>query len=89
VTDTFPSRNTHPSNSAGVPGISLPIAVNAEGLPLGLEIDAAVGCDRDVLVLARRVEGIIGRVPGSDTYGSYCDAVVSCPTRSRSCEGQC
>jgi mandelamide amidase len=64
VTDTFLSRNTHPSNAAGVPGISLPMAVNAEGLPLGLEIDAAVGCDRELLALARRVERIIGCVPG-------------------------
>ena len=35
------SRNTHPSSSAGVPGISLPMALNSEGLPLGLELDAA------------------------------------------------
>ena len=64
MTDTFLSRNTHPSNAAGVPGISLPMAVHAEGLPLGLEIDAAVGCDRDLLALARRVERIIGGAPG-------------------------
>ena len=34
------------------------------GLPLGLELDAAVGRDRDLLALARRVEQVIGRVPG-------------------------
>jgi mandelamide amidase len=64
VTGVFLPRNTHPSNSAGVPGISLPMAVNAEGLPLGLELDAAAGHDRDLLELARRVERIIGHVPG-------------------------
>jgi mandelamide amidase len=69
VTDTFLSRNTHPSNAAGVPGISLPMTLNAEGLPLGLEIDAAPGCDRDLLALARLVERIIGPVPGPD--GGY------------------
>jgi hypothetical protein len=63
VTDVFLSRNTHPSNSAGVPGISLPMAVNAEGLPLGLELDAAAGHDRDLLALARRVECVLGHVP--------------------------
>ncbi len=63
VTDVFLSRNTHPSNAAGVPGISLPMAVNAEGLPLGLELDAAAGRDRDLLALARRVERVLGRVP--------------------------
>ena len=64
VTDLFLSRNTHPSSSAGVPGISLPMALNSEGLPLGIELDAPVGRDRDLLALARRVEEVIGRVPG-------------------------
>ena len=63
VTDVFLSRKTHPSNSAGVPGISLPMAVNAGGLPLGLELDAAAGHDLDLLALARRVECVLGHVP--------------------------
>lgn len=63
VTDIFLSRNTHPSSSAGVPGISLPMALNSEGLPLGIELDAAAGRDRDLLALARRVEQVIGPVP--------------------------
>lgn len=64
VTDVFLSRNTHPSSAAGVPGISLPMALTSGGLPLGLELDAATGRDRDLLALARRVERVIGRVPG-------------------------
>lgn len=64
VTDIFLSRNTHPSSSAGVPGISLPMGLNSDGLPLGLELDAAAGRDRDLLVLARAVEQVIGQVPG-------------------------
>ena len=68
VTDIFLSRNTHPSSSAGVPGISLPMALNSEGLPLGLELDAAAGRDRDLLALARRVEEVIGRVPGPNGF---------------------
>jgi indoleacetamide hydrolase len=66
VTDVFLARNTHPTNCAGLPGISLPMALDSEGLPLGVEIDAAAGRDRDLLALARRVEGIIGSVTGSD-----------------------
>ena len=62
ATDVVLCRNTHPSNAAGLPGISVPMAVNAEGLPLGLELDAAAGRDRDLLALARRVERVIGRV---------------------------
>ena len=64
VTDIFLSRNTHPSSSAGVPEISLPMGLNSEGLPVGLELDAAAGRDRDLLVLARAVEQVIGPVPG-------------------------
>jgi mandelamide amidase len=68
VTDVFLCRNTHPSSSAGVPGISLPMALNSKGLPLGMELDAAFGRDRDLLALARRVEQVIGRVPGPDGF---------------------
>jgi indoleacetamide hydrolase len=64
VTDIFLSRNTHPSSAAGLPGITLPMGLNSEGLPLGLELDAAAGRDRDLLVLARAVEQVIGPVPG-------------------------
>ncbi|WP_444633882.1 amidase family protein [Cupriavidus oxalaticus] len=63
VTDLFLSRNTHPSSAAGVPGISIPMALNSEGLPLGLELDAAAGRDRDLLALAHRVEQVLGRLP--------------------------
>ena len=64
VTDIFLSRNTHPSNAAGLPGISLPMALNPAGLPLGLELDAGAGRDLELLAVARRVELVIGRVPG-------------------------
>ena len=63
VTDIFLSRNTHPSSAAGVPAINLPMGLNSEGLPLGLELDGAAGRDHDLLVLARAVEQVIGRVP--------------------------
>ena len=68
VTDIFLSRNTHPSSSAGLPGISLPMGLNSEGLPLGLELDADAGRDRDLLSLARRVEQVIGRMPGPNGF---------------------
>jgi mandelamide amidase len=64
VTDLFLSRNTHPSSAAGLPGVSLPMALTSQGLPLGLEVDGAPGRDRELLALARRIEGVIGRVPG-------------------------
>src|SRR3954462_3592104 len=61
VPDTFLARHTYPSNSAGVPAISLPMALTAEGLPLGMELAAPAGRDRELLALAHRVERIIGR----------------------------
>ena len=64
VTSVFLSRNTHPSSSAGVPGITLPMGLNSEGLPLGLELDAAAGRDRDLLALGRVVERIVAPIPG-------------------------
>jgi len=64
VIDVVLCRNTHPSSAAGVPGINLPMALNAQGLPLGLELDASFGRDRDLLALANRVEQVIGHVPG-------------------------
>jgi Asp-tRNA(Asn)/Glu-tRNA(Gln) amidotransferase A subunit family amidase len=68
VTDLFLSRNTHPSSSAGLPGITLPMGLNSEGLPLGLELDAAAGRDRDLLVLARAVEQVIAPVPAPSGF---------------------
>jgi len=62
VSDIFLSRNTHPSSCAGVPGISLPMALSTHGLPLGIELDAAPGRDRELLVLARGVERVLGRL---------------------------
>lgn len=64
VTDLFLSQNTHPSSSAGLPGVSLPMGLNADGLPLGLELDAAAGRDDDLLGFARAVEEAIGKLPG-------------------------
>jgi indoleacetamide hydrolase len=68
VTDIFLSRNTRPSSAAGLPGINLPMGLNSEGLPLGLELDAAAGRDRDLLVLARAVEQVIARVPAPSGF---------------------
>src|SRR5262245_51149179 len=68
VTDIFLSRNRHPT-AGGVAGISVLMELNAEGLLLGLELDAAAGRDRDLLALARRVERVVGPVPGPALTG--------------------
>lgn len=63
VTDLFLARHTVAASAAGLPGISIPMGVDAQGLPLGLEVDTAAGRDRALLVLARRIEAVIGSAP--------------------------
>jgi len=44
------------ANMAGCPAISLPMGLNADGLPLGLQIMAPVGQDKRVLAIASAYE---------------------------------
>jgi mandelamide amidase len=62
VNDVFLSRNTYPASFAGLPGISIPMGLTENGLPLGFELDASSGSDKALLTLARRVEQVIGFV---------------------------
>ena len=56
-------RNTSPGSVAGIPGISLPAAVTASGLPLGLELDGPAGSDAHLLAIAAAVEAVLPRTP--------------------------
>ena len=56
-------RHTDPGSVAGIPGISLPIALTGSGLPVGIEIDGPAGSDRDLLAVALALEKILGRLP--------------------------
>jgi len=56
-------RNTSPGSVAGIPGISLPAAVTASGLPLGLELDGPAGGDAQLLAIAAAVEAVLPRTP--------------------------
>ena len=59
---TFPTyiRNTDPATIAALPAVSLPAAVSADGLPVGLELDGPEGSDRELLAVAAAVERIVG-----------------------------
>jgi mandelamide amidase len=63
VDELFLAKNTVPTSGAGLPGISIPMGLTAGGLPIGLEIDAARGHDRELLDLARRVESVFDTLP--------------------------
>jgi mandelamide amidase len=62
---TFPTyiRNTDPGSNAGVPGLSLPMALTKAGLPVGIEIDGPSSSDRKLLAIGLTLERILGRLP--------------------------
>jgi mandelamide amidase len=53
------ANHTVSASSVGLPGISLPVGLSRAGLPIGLELDAPLGRDRELLNLARSIEGIL------------------------------
>jgi mandelamide amidase len=57
------SRNIMPGSGSGLPGLVVPSALNRDGLPVGLEFDAPVGRDRELLSLGQAIETVLGRLP--------------------------
>ncbi|WP_201359273.1 amidase family protein [Mycobacterium paraintracellulare] len=60
------AKNTIPTSTAGLPGISIPMGLSGAGLPIGIEIDGVPAGDRRLLDLAARVEAAIGWLPAPD-----------------------
>ena len=56
-------RHPDPGSNAGIPGVSVPIGLTGDGLPVGLEFDAAAGSDRRLLAIAIAVEQVFGFLP--------------------------
>ncbi len=56
-------RNTSPSSVAGLPGVTLPAGLSADGLPIGMELDGPAGSDRALLALSAAVEQILPVTP--------------------------
>ncbi len=56
-------RNTDPGSIAGIPGLSLPIGVTSEGLPVGLELDGPAHSDRHLLSLGLAIEAALPEMP--------------------------
>ena len=55
--------NTRPVNNLGCAGLSVPMGMTADGLPLGVEIDGPAGSDRHLLAIGLQMEKILGSVP--------------------------
>ncbi|MGY4230633.1 Asp-tRNA(Asn)/Glu-tRNA(Gln) amidotransferase A subunit family amidase [Bradyrhizobium sp. USDA 4503] len=53
------ANHTVSASSVGMPGISLPVGLSSTGLPIGLELDAPLGSDGALFVLARKIEGVL------------------------------
>lgn len=56
-------RNTGPSASAGLPSLSLPAGLTAQGLPVGIEFDGPSGSDATLLRIAQQIERVIPNLP--------------------------
>lgn len=50
------SGNTALCNVTGMPSLTIPLCSSADGLPIGIEIDAKLGCEDTVLALAAQLE---------------------------------
>lgn len=57
------SRNIAPASTAGIPGLVLPAGLTTGGLPVGIEFDAPVGRDRELLAVGLALERALGSIP--------------------------
>lgn len=56
-------RNTGPAGMAGLPALSLPMGLCADGLPVGLELDGPAGSDAALLAIAQALEAVLPPAP--------------------------
>lgn len=56
-------RNTDPGSNAGIPGLTIPMGMTKEGLPVGLELDGPTGTDRKLLAIGLALEKLLGPIP--------------------------
>ncbi|WP_067450833.1 amidase family protein [Actinomadura macra] len=63
--DTFLTyiRNTNPSSIAGIPCLSIPSGMSADGLPIGLEIVGPASSDGRLLAIGEAIEGALAPIP--------------------------
>ena len=50
-------------STGGLPGLTVPVAQDSDGLPISLEIDGPAGSDRAVLGIGLALEGLFGHLP--------------------------
>ena len=57
------TRNANPAAIAGSPALSVPAGLTGDGLPVGIELDAAEGGDRRLLAIGALLADILPPVP--------------------------
>jgi indoleacetamide hydrolase len=57
------SRNIAPGSTAGIPSLVMPAGLTNNDLPVGLEFDAPVGRDRELLALGLSIERTLDQIP--------------------------
>ncbi len=57
------TRNVGPGSVVGLPGISLPMGLTAQGLPMGIALDGPAGSDRQLLALAVALQALLPPMP--------------------------
>ena len=59
-------HNSSPGALAGQPGVVLPMALNGEGLPLGVSLDGKQNQDRELLAIAKAITKVIAPLAGPE-----------------------
>jgi indoleacetamide hydrolase len=57
------ARNTTMTCALGAPGLTVPVGLTSQGLPVGMELSGLAGEDEKLLGLGMAVEAIVGRLP--------------------------
>lgn len=57
------ARNVGPGSLVGLPGVSVPMGLNAAGLPLGIALDGPRDSDRRLLAIADALEALLPQLP--------------------------
>ncbi len=62
--DTFGTciRNTDPCTNAGIPSVSIPAGLTADGMPVGMQIDGPLSSDANLLSLGMGIEAVWGSI---------------------------
>ena len=55
-------KNTSPGSDVGIPGLTLPIGLTSEGLPVGIEIDGPIHSDKEILQIGLALENVFGHI---------------------------